>query len=52
MFKKSKNCHFSKGVNPWIWFKNGPLSNLIFLGKWDQKNVFYDFLEGKNVSLA
>ena len=33
MFKKSKNCHFSKGVNPWIWFKNGLFSNLISLGK-------------------
>ena len=25
-FKKSKNCHFSKGVNPWFWSKNGPFS--------------------------
>ena len=22
-FKKSKNWHLSKGVNPWFWFKNG-----------------------------
>ena len=22
-FKKSKNCLFSKGVNPWFWSKNG-----------------------------
>ena len=22
-FKKSKNCHFSKGVRPWFWSKNG-----------------------------
>ena len=51
-FKKSKNCHFSKGVNPWFWSKNGPFSNLIFLGKWDQKKVFWDILERKNVSLA
>ena len=20
-FKKSKNCHFSKGVSPWFWLK-------------------------------
>ena len=22
-FKKSKSSHFSKGVNPWFWSKNG-----------------------------
>ena len=22
-FKKPKNCHFSKGVNPWFWLKTG-----------------------------
>ena len=26
-FKKSKNSHFSKGVNPWFWSKNGHFSN-------------------------
>ena len=26
-FKKSKNWHFSKGVNPWFWCKNGHFSN-------------------------
>ena len=26
-FKKSKNWHFSKRVNPWFWSKNGPISN-------------------------
>ena len=44
--KKPKNWHFSKGVNPWFWSKNGQSS--IFLkqfrpGKW----VFYDILEEK-----
>ena len=29
-FKKSKNCHFSKGVNPWFWSKNGHFSNFFF----------------------
>ena len=29
-FKKSKNWHFSKGVNPWFWSKNGHFSNFIF----------------------
>ena len=26
-FKKSKNWHFSKGVIPWFWSKNGHFSN-------------------------
>ena len=26
-FKKSKNGHFSKGVNLWFWSKNGYFSN-------------------------
>ena len=29
-FKKSKNCDFSKGVNPWFWSKNGHFSNFSF----------------------
>ena len=29
-FKKSKNWHFSKGVNPWFWSKNGHFLNLFF----------------------
>ena len=29
-FKKSKNWHFSKGVNPWFWFENGHFSNFFF----------------------
>ena len=46
-FKKSKNCHFSKGVNPRFWSKNGPFSNFYFLCNIDQENVFYDILEQK-----
>ena len=46
--KKSKNGHFSKGVNPWFWSKNGPFSHFfLFLGNIGQENVFYDILEGK-----
>ena len=30
-FKKSKNCHISKGVNPWFWTENGHFSNFFFL---------------------
>ena len=29
-FKKSKNWHFSKAVNPWFWSKNGHFSKLFF----------------------
>ena len=29
-FKRSKNSHFSKGVNPWFWSKNGRFSNFYF----------------------
>ena len=46
-FKKSKSCHFSKGVNPWFWFKNGHFSNIFFLGSLAQENVFYDILQRK-----
>ena len=28
--KKSKNWHFSKGVNPWFLSKNGHFSNFFF----------------------
>ena len=28
--KKSKNWHFSKGVDPWFWSKNGHLTNFFF----------------------
>ena len=46
--KKSKNWHFSKGVNPWFWSKNGHFSNFVFSGNIGQTNVFYDILERKN----
>ena len=43
--KKSKNGHFSKGVNPWFWSKNGHFSNFLILGNIAQENVIYDILE-------
>ena len=43
--KKSKNWHFSKGVNPWFCSKNGYVSNFFFLSNIGQENVFYDILE-------
>ena len=51
-FKKSKYWHFSKGVNPWFWSKNGQFSNFFFLGNIGQENVFYDILERKNAFLS
>ena len=50
--KKSKNWHFSKGVNPWFWSKNGYFSNLFFLGNIGPENVSYDILERKNAFLG
>ena len=29
-FKKWKNCNFFKGVNPWLWSKNGHFSIFFF----------------------
>ena len=51
-FKKSKNWHFSKGVNPWFWPKNGYFSTFYFLGNIGQENVFNDILEQKNAFLS
>ena len=51
-FRKSKNGHFSKGVNPWFWSKNGHFSNFFFLGNIGQENVFYDILQRKNAFLG
>ena len=50
--KKSKNCHFSKGVNLWFWSKNGHFSNFLFLGNIGQENVFNDIPERKNAVLS
>ena len=51
-FKKSKNWHFSKGVNPWFWSKNDHFCNFCFLGNIGQENVSYDILGRKNVFLS
>ena len=49
--KKSKKCHFPKGVNPWFWSKNCHFS-IFFFGNIGQENVFYDILEQKNAFLG
>ena len=51
-FRKSKNWHFSKPVNPWFWSKNAHFVKLFFLPNIGQENVFYDILERKNAFLG
>ena len=51
-FKRSKNWHFSKGVNQRFWSKNGHFSAFFFLGNIGQENVFYNILERKKAFLA
>ena len=51
-FKKSKNWHFSKGVNPSFWYKNGRFSKLFFLGNIGKENVFHYFLEQEKAFLG
>ena len=50
--KNLKNWHFSKGVNPWFWSKNGHFSNFFLSDSIGKENVFYDILERKNASLG
>ena len=51
-FKKLKNWHFFKWVNPWFLCKNGNFSNFFFSGNIGQQNFFYDILEPKNAFLG
>ena len=52
-FWTSKNCPYSKGVNPWFLYKNGHFSNFFFLGNIGQEKVFvFDILERKNAFLG
>ena len=51
-FKKSKNWHFSKAVNPWFWSKNGHFLHFRFLGIIGQENVCYDILERESAFLC
>ena len=51
-FKKFKNWHICKGVNPWFRSKNGHFSNFFFLGNTGQENVFYGILEPQNAFLG
>ena len=51
-FKQSKNLHFSRGVNPWFWSKNGHFSQFSFFGNIGQEYVFYDILQRKKTFLG
>ena len=51
-YKKSKNWHFSRAINPWFWSKTGHFCNFYFLGNIGQENVFYDILEQKHAVLG
>ena len=46
-FKRSKNCHYSKGVNPWFWSKNGNFSNFFFQAIQARKMSFMIFQNEK-----
>ena len=51
-FKNSKYWHFSEGVNPWFWSKNGQFSKFFFLVDIGQENVFFDIQKQKNAFLG
>ena len=51
-FKQSKNWHFLKSANPWLWSKNGHFSKFSFLVNIRQENVFFDILQRKNAFLG
>ena len=51
-FKKAKNWHYSKGVNPCYWSKNGNFSNFFFSQYSPGKFMVYDILERKNAFLG
>ena len=46
-FKKVKNCHFCKGVNPCFWSKNGHFSNFFFQAIQAKKMSFAIFQSEK-----
>ena len=41
--KKSKNLHYSKRVNPWVWSKNGHILKFFFLAIQARKMSFMIF---------
>ena len=51
-FKKSKNWHFSKGVNPWFFCPKMDIFPTFFLGNIVLENMLYHILERKNAFLG
>ena len=51
-FKKAKNWHFTQGVNPLFWSKNGHFSNVFFSASIGQENILNDILERENAFLG
>ena len=51
--KRSKNCHFSKEVNPWFWSKNGHFFNFFQGGgggNWQGKYLLRDYRTKRHLS--
>ena len=46
-FKRLKNWHFSKGVNPWFWSKDDNFPTFFF-AQYRQGKVFYYILKRRN----
>ena len=46
-FNKSKNWPFSKGVNPWIWSRNGHFSNFLFFRQYRQGKCLLRYSRSK-----
>ena len=46
-FKKSKNSHFSIGVNSWFWSKSGHFCNFFFYAIYATKMSFRIFKNEK-----
>ena len=51
-FKKSKNCHFSKGVNQWFWSKNGYFFKFFLLGQYKAGKCVLRYSRMKNAFLG
>ena len=49
-FKKSKNGHFSKGVNPWFRSKNGDFCNFFFMQYRPGKCILWYSITKKRLS--
>ena len=51
--KKSKNCHYSKGVNPWFLYKKWPFFQLCFARQYRPgKRLCFRYSRTKNARLG